>query len=67
MGLDSLALTQIAQALQQTFSVKISLRQLMESCPTLETLVAHLEESMPKPDVTAPAPAPTAASAPPRR
>jgi amino acid adenylation domain-containing protein len=47
LGLDSLALTQVALQLQKTFGVKVTFRQLMEAYPTLDRLSAHLDEQMP--------------------
>ncbi len=58
LGLDSLALTQVALQLQKAFGVKITFRQLMESHSSLGALAAHLDASMP-PDA-----APSTAAAP---
>ena len=46
MGLDSLSLTQIGLALKKKFKVKVTLRQLLETCPTFDTL-ADLPIAMP--------------------
>ncbi|MGV8940242.1 MAG: amino acid adenylation domain-containing protein [Lysobacter sp.] len=54
LGLDSLMLTQVALQLQKTFQVKITFRQLMGECSSLERLVAMLDAQLP---VDAPAPA----------
>jgi amino acid adenylation domain-containing protein len=58
LGLDSLALTQVALQLQKAFGVKVTFRQLMESYSSLGALAAHLDASMP-PDA-----APSTAAAP---
>ncbi|HEU5134543.1 MAG TPA: amino acid adenylation domain-containing protein [Steroidobacteraceae bacterium] len=47
LGLDSLALTQVALQLQKAFGVKVTFRQLMESYSSLGALAAHLDASMP--------------------
>lgn len=56
MGLDSLALTQVALKLKKNFNVAITFRQLMESLPTVEALIKHLAPTA----VSAPAPVATA-------
>ena len=58
LGLDSLALTQLALQVQRTHGVKVTFRQVMESYPTLAALVQHLDEQLP-----ADIPPPAAASA----
>ncbi len=67
LGLDSLALTQVALQLQKNFGVKVTFRQLMETYQSLDLLATHLDASMP-PDAAAPAaaaaPAPVANVAP---
>jgi amino acid adenylation domain-containing protein len=45
LGLDSLALTQLALQLQRTFQVKVSFRQIMEQYGTAAQLAAHLDAS----------------------
>lgn len=72
LGLDSLALTQVALQLQKTFALKITFRELMESCSSFERLAMHIDRLLPpdsQPAPTAPtatAPAATlSASAPP--
>ncbi len=68
LGLDSLALTQIAQQIKRAFQVDVTFRQLMESYPNLTTLATHLEENMPRDLLPASAPAvpdPNPAAAPP--
>src|SRR5690606_4475770 len=72
LGLDSLMLTQVALQLQKTFAVKITFRQLMGECASLERLVAALDAQLPpeqaqpvmQPAMAAPAPvlAPTSAA-----
>ncbi len=63
LGLDSLALTQVATQMQKTFGVKVTFRQLMESYSSLDSLARHLDASMPPdavPPAAAAAPAPAA-------
>jgi acyl transferase domain-containing protein len=63
LGLDSLALTQVALQLQKTFALKITFRELMESFSTFERLAMHIDQLLP-PDTSAPAaPLPVAAIA----
>jgi len=47
LGLDSLMLTQVALQLQKTFAVKITFRQLMGECASLDRLVAALDAQLP--------------------
>ena len=47
LGLDSLALTQLALHLSNAFSLKLSFRQLMEDVSSLELLLAHVDALMP--------------------
>src|SRR5690606_11757804 len=58
LGLDSLSLTQIALQLQKTFALKITFRELMEDCSTLETLARRIDLDLPPEAVAAPAPVP---------
>ncbi|HEY4147014.1 amino acid adenylation domain-containing protein [Pinirhizobacter sp.] len=63
LGLDSLSLTQVALQLQKTFALKITFRELMESCPTFDSLARHIDRLLPPeaaPAVAAAAAAPTA-------
>ncbi|WP_199099901.1 polyketide synthase, partial [Dyella sp. ASV21] len=60
LGLDSLALTQVALQLQKTFALKITFRELMESFSSFERLAMHIDQLLP-PDAAAPA-APAAAA-----
>jgi len=46
LGFDSLFLTQLTQALQGKYQVKLTFRQIMESFPTLGTLASHLEANV---------------------
>ncbi|MBB5351502.1 amino acid adenylation domain-containing protein/FkbH-like protein [Haloferula luteola] len=59
LGFDSLLLTQAARELQKAFGVPVAFRDLMQSFPTLERLVAHLEKNA----VAAPRPQPVVVSA----
>ncbi len=52
LGLDSLMLTQVALQLQKTFPVKITFRQLMSECSSLDRLAAMFDQQLP-PDSTA--------------
>jgi len=67
LGLDSLALTQVALQLQKTFALKITFRELMESCSSFERLAMHIDRLLP-PDTQPATPvatvAPVAAPAP---
>jgi len=56
LGLDSLALTQVALQLQRTFSIKITFRQLMEAYPSLERLADFMDQNL-APETLAPVPA----------
>ena len=62
LGLDSLALTQVALQLQKTFSLKITFRELMESFSSFERLAMHIDQMLP-PEAMPAAPAPVAAPA----
>ncbi|HKD82308.1 MAG TPA: aminotransferase class III-fold pyridoxal phosphate-dependent enzyme [Candidatus Angelobacter sp.] len=58
IGLDSLLLTQVSTALEKSFGVQVTFRQLLEELSSLDALAAFLAPNMPAP-VTAPAaPAP---------
>lgn len=63
LGFDSLFLTQLTQALQGKYQVKLTFRQIMESFPTLGTLASHLEANV-APALRAPATAVVATPAP---
>ena len=61
LGLDSLFLTQASGAIPKQFGVKVSLRDLLEDCPTLQALATRLVSMMPaEPAPERIAPAPTA-------
>ena len=65
LGLDSLALTQVAIQLRKTFGVPVTFRQLMEQCRSVDSLAVHLEALLPpdaEPD-REPSPAPLTARA----
>ena len=47
LGFDSLFLTQVTQALQSTFGLKITFRQLLGDQSTLEALATYLDEQLP--------------------
>ena len=53
LGLDSLALTQVALQLQKTFALKITFRELMESCSSFERLAMHIDRLLPPDDLPA--------------
>ncbi|HEX4083936.1 MAG TPA: amino acid adenylation domain-containing protein, partial [Chthoniobacteraceae bacterium] len=57
LGLDSLFLTQAAQALRKKFSIKVTFRQLLDDLSTLGTLVSYIEGQHPTLHAAAPAPA----------
>ena len=48
LGLDSLSLTQCAQLLAKRVGSDVTFRQLVEDLVSLETLVAHLDASLPE-------------------
>ncbi|MET0892540.1 MAG: amino acid adenylation domain-containing protein [Pseudoxanthomonas sp.] len=47
LGLDSLMLTQVALQLQKNFGVKVSFRQLMGECGSMDKLAAMLDAELP--------------------
>ncbi|NCT68904.1 MAG: amino acid adenylation domain-containing protein [Rhodanobacteraceae bacterium] len=57
LGLDSLALTQLALQASQAFGLKLTFRQLMEDLSSLEHLAMHIDHTLPAEPVAAPAPA----------
>jgi acyl carrier protein len=61
LGLDSLSLTQLALQVQRTHAIKVSFRQVMEEFPSVEALVAMLDERLP-PDPADEGAAPAAAA-----
>lgn len=48
LGFDSLLLTQLASSLKQEFKMNITFRQLSETIPTLDSLVEHLDKTLPE-------------------
>ncbi len=49
IGLDSLLLTQASTAIEKSFGVHVTFRQLLEELSSLDALAAHLAPSMPAP------------------
>lgn len=47
LGFDSLLLTQVSQALQSKFGLKITFRQLLDQLSSLSALAAHLDANLP--------------------
>ena len=47
MGLDSLVLTQTATALKKEMELEVTFRQLLEETPTVDSLAAFLDSSLP--------------------
>ncbi|GAA0717915.1 amino acid adenylation domain-containing protein [Dokdonella soli] len=66
LGLDSLALTQVALQLSKSFGLKLTFRQLMEDLSSLEGLAMHIDRELPPdaPPSAASAAAPTAPAMP---
>jgi glutamate-1-semialdehyde aminotransferase/acyl carrier protein len=60
LGLDSLALTQVATQIQKTFSVKVTFRQLMETYSTLDILAEHMDKTTPPDALPTPSASPSA-------
>ncbi|MDQ3289423.1 MAG: amino acid adenylation domain-containing protein [Pseudomonadota bacterium] len=58
LGLDSLMLTQVALQLQKTFAIRISFRQLMGDCASLERVAGLLDEQLAPDAAIASAPEP---------
>ncbi len=60
LGLDSLLLTQVSFALRERFGANVTMRQLIESYPSLDKLAAHLEaEGKKSNDQSQPTPPPS--------
>ena len=57
MGFDSLFLTQVTQALQNKFSLKITFRQLLGDQSSLDALTAYVDEKLPADAFAEPVPA----------
>src|SRR5262249_16848898 len=49
IGLDSLLLTQASTAIEKSFGVRVTFRQLLEELSSLDALAAHLAPGMPAP------------------
>lgn len=47
VGFDSLALTQVSYAIEKQLGVQIAFRQLLEDCPTLNTLATCIAKKLP--------------------
>ncbi|MFZ0799167.1 MAG: amino acid adenylation domain-containing protein [Terriglobales bacterium] len=45
-GFDSLSLTQVAFAIRKEFSIKVTFSQLMNQCPSVDMLAAHLDATL---------------------
>jgi amino acid adenylation domain-containing protein len=58
LGFDSLFLTQVTQALQSKFNIKITFRQLLGDLSTIDALANFLDEKLPSEAVQESAPAP---------
>ena len=58
IGLDSLLLTQASTAIEKSFGVRVTFRQLLEELSSLDALAAHLAPGMPAPVPAAMAPIP---------
>jgi acyl transferase domain-containing protein len=57
LGFDSLLLTQVSAAVQKTFGVRLSLRELLERYATLEALARHVHTTLDRDAASPPAPA----------
>ncbi len=58
LGADSLALVEALRGLQETFGVKMTIRQLFEQFPTISALAGFLDQTLPaEPHPPAPSPA----------
>ncbi len=63
MGFDSLFLTQVTQALQEKFGLRITFRQLLGSESSLDAMGRYIDGKLPQDDFAEPAPAQGAAPA----
>ncbi|MGH9453299.1 MAG: aminotransferase class III-fold pyridoxal phosphate-dependent enzyme, partial [Terriglobia bacterium] len=61
MGFDSLFLTQVTQAVQNKFSLKITFRQLLGDQSTLDTLAEYVDSKLEPELLSEPSPVPSAA------
>jgi amino acid adenylation domain-containing protein len=66
LGFDSLFLTQVSQAIQGEFALKITFRQLVERLQTVEAVSTYLDERLPADALPAPVETPAAKDASPR-
>ena len=57
LGFDSLLLGQVARAVEKKFRTKVTFRQLLKEFSSVALLARHLDTTLPKEQVTAPAPA----------
>ncbi len=64
LGFDSLFLTQVTQALQGKFGLKITFRQLLGEQSTFDALAGYLDSNLPADVLSEPAPAPAQLAAP---
>jgi amino acid adenylation domain-containing protein len=62
MGFDSLFLTQVTQALQSKFALKITFRQLLGDQSSINALAEYVDANLPANSFSEPAPAPNVAS-----
>ena len=62
MGFDSLFLTQVTQALQNKFGLKITFRQLLGDQSTMNALAEYVDSQLPADVLAEPATTPTAAA-----
>ena len=58
LGADSLALVEALRGLQESFGVKLTIRQLFEQLPSIAALAAYLDQTLPAEAAAAPAPPP---------
>ncbi|HSK78218.1 MAG TPA: acyl carrier protein, partial [Thermoanaerobaculia bacterium] len=56
LGADSLALVEALRGLQESFGVKLTIRQLFEQLPSIAALAAYLDQTLPAEAAAAPAP-----------
>jgi acyl transferase domain-containing protein len=64
IGLDSLLLTQASTAIEKSFGVRVTFRQLLEELSSLDALAARLAPGMPAPEPSVAPAAPTPSSSP---
>lgn len=61
LGFDSLLLTQVSKAFQNSFGTEVTMRQLMSGLSSIDALAAHLDEELPADRFEAVAEAPAVA------